>query len=61
MASRVTSNFQRGDGRNLPSIDSDIVDVIICKRFFDTEDGEERLERATRLFTRPAGGEEGDC
>jgi len=36
------------------------VDVIISDLFFDPEDGEEKLESATRIFTRPADADEDD-
>lgn len=39
VANRVTSHFEGDDGRNLLSIDSGIVDVIISELFFDPEDG----------------------
>ena len=47
---QLTSHFECSDGQLYFRIDPEIIDVLISEVFFDPEDGQESVARATAVF-----------
>ena len=52
---QLTSHFEGSDGQLYFTIDPEIVDVLISEVFFDPEDGQESVARATAVFKEQYG------
>jgi hypothetical protein len=55
VGNQLTSHFEGSDGQLYFTIDPEIVDVLISEVFFNPEDGEESVARATSVFKRQDG------